>query len=76
MTRTLIDIPTELIEKLDVISKNRHVSRTHLIRLAIDLWLKEQKPIVHKQAFGILKNHAIKDSVELQRKMRREWDDK
>lgn len=74
MPRALIDIPTEVIEKLDVISKNRHVSRSQLIRSAIDLWLKEQKPTFTKKAFGILKNQGINDGLDFQKNVRGEWD--
>lgn len=74
MAKALIDIPNELIEKLDVIAKNRRLSRSALIRTAITLWIEEQKntPIPNK-AFGILKNSDIDEGVSYQRKIRGEW---
>ena len=74
MAKTLIDIQSNVIEKLDLIAKKRKVSRAALVRIAIDTWLEKQtvnnKP---SNAFGILKDKKPKDGVIVQRKLRGEW---
>ncbi len=73
MAKTLIDIPDEVIGQFDSIAEQQHMSRSALIRLALTKWLEEQKKTEKTEAFGILKNSNIEDSVDLQRKIRNEW---
>lgn len=72
--KTLIDIQSDVIQKLDLIAKKRNVSRAHLVRVAIDLWLKnEASAKASPRVFGILKDKKGEDGVDLQRKLRGEW---
>ena len=73
MAKTLIEIPNEVIAQLDVLAKEKSVSRSVLIRKAIDDMLKELKKPKGKKAFGILKDKLAGDSVDYQRKLRNEW---
>jgi Arc/MetJ-type ribon-helix-helix transcriptional regulator len=69
MLRTLVSIPESMASKLDNLAKKKHLSRSDVIRTAIEDWLKTQtKP----DAFGILKASKV-DGIKLQRKLRSEW---
>lgn len=72
MAKALIDIPNDIIEQLDLIAKDRHLSRSALIRTAITMWISEQKS-TNNEAFGILKDSDIDEGVSFQRKIRGEW---
>ncbi|MBM3886360.1 ribbon-helix-helix protein, CopG family [Candidatus Dependentiae bacterium] len=73
MAKALIEIPDEIIEKLDLIAKKRRSSRSSLIRTAITMWIEEQKNFSKQEAFGILKNKEPEDGIKFQRKIRGEW---
>ncbi len=70
--RTLIDIPQETVIQLDFFAKQSKISRSALIRAAIDLFLKQQKK-EKTNAFGLLKNRNIPDGLIFQDQIRDEW---
>ena len=74
MTKTLIDIPQNILSHLATGAKAHGKSRSQLIREILSSWLQEQnaQPKLHDAAFGILKNHKI-DGIKLQHKLRKEW---
>ena len=75
MAKTLIELSTEIIQQLDGLAETHKTSRSALIRTAIAAFLKEQrKKTTRRSAFGILKNVIHEDSVEYQRKLRKEWE--
>lgn len=71
MARTLIDIPADKLRALDEVALQRDISRSALVRVAIDEFLKKQKQPV--DVFGILKNEKV-DGLKLQDKLRSEWE--
>ncbi len=71
--RTIVEIPKEQIEAMDQLRKNKHVSRTELIRQAVDSFLKEQRQAQGHAAFGIWKTKPV-DALAWERKLRKEWD--
>ncbi len=73
MSKTLVDIPTELMTQLDHIAQQKHVPRAVLIRAAISAWLGQQTQTSPSSAFGLLKDKFKGDSVQWQRKLRDEW---
>ena len=76
MAKALVDIPNEMIEELDKIAKENHSSRSALIRKSINFFLQQQPPQKStKKYFGLLKNSKI-DGLELQQKLRSEWNKK
>lgn len=71
--RTIVDIPSKDIQALDILSEQEHVSRAAVIRKAIEAYLQTHAASDPKAAFGIWKKKP-KDGLELQRRLRREWD--
>ena len=71
MARTLIDIPADKLRALDEVALQRDISRSPLVRIAIDEFLKKQSQPV--DVFGILKNEKV-DGLKLQDKLRSEWE--
>lgn len=72
MTRSIITIPKDVLQKLDRIAKNRHESRSALIREAIESWLKNYKKTASSDnVFGLWRDRE--DAVTLQKKLRDEW---
>jgi metal-responsive CopG/Arc/MetJ family transcriptional regulator len=73
--RTIIDIPDAQIKILDQLSKNKRLSRAHIIRHALDIYIsncvKSKKS--YESAFGIWKNKKL-DALAYQRNLRDEWD--
>lgn len=71
--RTIIDLPDRQVEALERICRSRKLSRTELIRQAVDHYLQEHLP-VRDQAFGLWKGEgAREDGVAFQRRLRKEW---
>jgi hypothetical protein len=78
--RTIIDLPEDHVKALDLIGKKQDVSRTELVRRAVDMYLAaEQKTTKTKldQYFGIFKDDPTVfdglDGLAWQKKMREEW---
>lgn len=73
--RTIIDLPQNQIKILKKISKDNSISRAEIIRRALSDYLKKVYTDKSDNAFGVLADIGI-DSVEYQRKLRKEWDRK
>ena len=71
--RTIVDIPRENLASLDILGAQERVSRTELIRRAIEDYLRAHTASDPKAAFGIWKKKP-KNALEFQRQLRREWD--
>ena len=71
--RTLVDIPESDLKELNRISKARKVSRAHLVRCAIERYLRDEKGDRLDEIFGIWKDRKI-DGLEYQLAIRKEWD--
>lgn len=69
--RTLVDIPDRQIEELIRISKAEKVSRSEIIRQAVDAFIEMKKPST-VEAFGLWKEHEI-DGSAYQERQRSEW---
>ena len=71
--RTTIDLPDRQVEALERICRSRKLSRTELIRQAVDHYLQEHLP-ERDQAFGLWKREGLReDGVAFQRRLRKEW---
>lgn len=75
--RTLVDLPEENLRKLTELSKQRKVSRAHLLRCAVERYLEQEEP--HQlegsavdAVFGLWADRGI-DALEYQEQMRKEW---
>ena len=69
--RTLVDLPEEELEELNVLSRSRKVSRAELIRQAVAGFLAQNKAGM-EDSFGLWKRRGV-DGVEYQEKLRSEW---
>jgi hypothetical protein len=78
IVRTIVDLPDEQIRALDAYSKKYGVSRAEAVRRAVASFLPKRRRRLdfrNDPAFGSWKNRDV-DSVEYQRKLRAEWDDR
>lgn len=72
--RTIVDLPIEAVEKLDLMRDGSKRSRAALIRDAVDEYLcRHVNSPLDAGAFGLWKDKAI-DGVEYQEQLRKEWD--
>jgi metal-responsive CopG/Arc/MetJ family transcriptional regulator len=68
--RALVDVPDDLLKKLEKISNNANVSRAEIIRRALREFANNNLP--HNDGFGIWANNSI-DGLVLQENLRDEW---
>jgi metal-responsive CopG/Arc/MetJ family transcriptional regulator len=75
--RTLVNLPEKQIKVLNMLSKQRKVSRAQLVREAVATFIDTNSKAARKAAldaaFGLWKDREI-DGLEYQKKMRAEWD--
>jgi hypothetical protein len=70
--RTLVDLPEGELERLNVLSRARKVSRAELIRQAVAGFLAQNKAGL-EVSFGLWKGRKV-DGVEYQERLRGEWE--
>ena len=70
--RTLVDIPEDELEELNLLSRSRKVSRAELIRQAVAGFLAENRAGL-EDSFGMWSKRGV-DGVEYQEKLRSEWE--
>ncbi len=70
--RTIVDLPAAERAQLDVLCRQRGLSRAEALRQALRLWLEQQKPS-HGEVFGLWSDRP-EGSLELQQALRQEWD--
>jgi hypothetical protein len=75
--RTIVDLPREQIEALDIYARQKGISRAAAVRESVAAYLPEKtkKKIdwLKHPAFGSWKGPKA-NAVEYQRKLRTEWD--
>ena len=76
--RTLVDLPEENLRRLTELSRERKVSRAHLVRCAVERYLEQEEPDETGQSalnaiFGIWADRGI-DALEYQDRARKEWE--
>ena len=69
--RTLVDLPEAELERLNVLSRARKISRAELIRQAVAGYL-EQNRVGIEESFGLWKKKGV-DGVQYQERLRSEW---
>lgn len=73
MPRVVIEIPVDVIEKLDSMAQKQAISRTELLKTALcSLVEKKDTKKLTRGVFGILKSKKI-DGLKLQQQLRDEW---
>jgi hypothetical protein len=70
--RTIVDLPAAERAQLDVLCRQRGLSRAEALRQALRLWLEQQKPS-HGEVFGLWRDRP-EGSLELQQALRQEWE--
>jgi hypothetical protein len=70
--RMLVDLPEAELERLNVLSRARKVSRAELIRQAVAGFLAQNKAGL-EGSFGLWKHRDV-DGVKYQEKLRGEWE--
>jgi len=70
--RTLVDIPEDELEELNLLSRSRKVSRAELIRQAVAGFLADNRAGL-EDSFGIWKKRGV-DGLKYQEKLRGEWE--
>ena len=73
MAKIFVDIPSEFMAQLDSIAQKEQLPQDVLICTAVKAWLSQQAQTIPINAFGLLKNKFIEDSVQWQKKIRAEW---
>ena len=72
--RTIVDLPERTVAELDRIRAERGVSRAALVREAVERYLAAQASVGRRAAFGAW--DGDEDGLELQRRLRGEWDER
>ncbi len=74
--RTIIDIPDSYVHRLDQLKQQRGVSRSELVREAVQRYLESPVGSTEDTAFGIWagEEDLQEDGVKYQRRLRSEWD--
>ncbi len=75
--RTLVDLPEKEMKRLTELSKERKVSRAHLLRCAVTRFLEAEDQTTRRDTLdklaGLWADRDM-DGLEYQLAMRREWD--
>lgn len=74
--RTIIEIPDSYVQRLDELKQQRGVSRSELVREAVERYLESAVGSVEDTAFGVwaAEGGLQEDGVIYQRRLRSEWD--
>lgn len=76
--RTIVDLPIELVSRLDFVASRDHISRAEAVRRAIETAYPPEHAEqsirgIRRQAYGLWKGHAG-DAVRYVDKLRDEWE--
>lgn len=74
--RTIIEIPDSYVKRLDELKRQRRVSRSELVREAVERYLESSAGTVDDVAFGVsaAESDEPEDAVAYQQRLRAEWD--
>lgn len=73
--RTIIELPNEQLQMLEVICAQEHASRAEVIRRAVKKYLQEKQTGEDCNAFGLWKKKKI-DALKYETTLRAEWERK
>ena len=71
--RTIVDLPADAVEALDRLKRMTGRSRAALVREAVERYLDDHAEDDRRAAFGAWSGDDT-DAVDLQRRLRAEWD--
>ncbi|TVR85921.1 MAG: ribbon-helix-helix protein, CopG family [Spirochaetaceae bacterium] len=74
--RTIVDIPDSYVKRLDELKQQRGVSRSELVREAVERYLESAAGSPEDIAFGAWAAEGVEreDGVAYQERLRSEWD--
>ena len=72
--RTIIDLPGDQVEALDIICRREQISRAEAIRRAVTLLIREGGNPDDRPAFGLWRARG-EDGLAYQQRVRGEWRD-
>ncbi|TVQ23417.1 MAG: ribbon-helix-helix protein, CopG family [Spirochaetaceae bacterium] len=74
--RTIVEIPDAYVKRLDELKRQRRVSRSELVREAVERYLDSPAGTVEDLAFGVWAADRAEpvDAVAYQQRLRAEWD--
>jgi metal-responsive CopG/Arc/MetJ family transcriptional regulator len=72
--RTIVDIPSDTLTRLDAWAEREKVSRAEIVRRVLATAVTEQDKVDLSQFAGIWKDRDI-DGLAWQQNLRAEWDD-
>lgn len=76
--RTIVDLPEEDIQALDLLAKRSKLSRAELVRRSVTAYIEkeaENNAITH-DIFGLYSDVFTQDALEIERNLRGEWDER
>ncbi len=73
--RTIVGIPDSYVKRLDELKRQRRISRSELVREAVELYLQSAAGSGEDIAFGVWAEAGeAEDGVVYQQRLRSEWD--
>lgn len=70
--RTIIDIPSEILDDIDTLARDEKISRAEAVRRAMTEYLEKRSKGNPDTAFGIWKPRKI-DALSYEDSLRNEW---
>lgn len=70
--RTIVDIPSDLLNEVDALAKREKISRAEAVRLALAEYLGRRGASRPDAAFGIWKSKKV-DPLDYEDSLREEW---
>lgn len=71
--RTIVALTDEQIQALADVCQRESISRSEAVRRAVDAFVKERPQARMEDYFGLWRDRPV-DGVEVQRRLREEWD--
>jgi metal-responsive CopG/Arc/MetJ family transcriptional regulator len=71
--RTIVDLPPDHVEALDVHCRRENISRAEAVRRAVAAYLRDQNHSAAERAYGLWRDRRL-DGLKYQQALRREWD--
>jgi predicted transcriptional regulator len=74
IVRTIIDLPDDLVQALDRLSRREHISRAEAVRRAVTVYLEQELPAETVEAFGLWHDRQAADALGYEDALRQEWE--
>ena len=71
--RTIVDLPEELLAKLDALREREGISRAEAVRRAVRAYTADERPAAYEAAFGLWRSREVEGRA-YEEALRGEWD--